>query len=172
MMREPGSEKDMAHLTVFGGLWLSAMAPAAAGKRHAEVEEYMGEARIAALPFKYGDRHDYQVSFGPSQMGMQWAHAYATLKEPGRALAASRRAARKDLLPISWGAMHLDVAQANLDMKRTPAAVGALLQALETGGQTWASHQGQWRDLVADAVQAETRMSAGARKLAKAAGIR
>ena len=167
---EPRGQVPIKHLTVYGALLLSAAAPAAAAGNADAVASYMTEAKIAGMRFTEGDRHDYEVSFGPSQLAMQAVHQQAALREPARALAAARVVNRADLRTISWGALHMDVAQANLDLGRTPAAVEALLTAHGTSSE-WARHQGPWRALAVSAVRAGRRRDTRTELLAKAAGI-
>lgn len=167
------AERRMAHATVHGALLLSAAAPAAAAGRPDAVAGYIEEARVGALSFTAGDRHDYNVSYGPTQVAMQSCHTSSVLGDNGRAVRAGRRVQRADLLDISWGAHRLDVAQAYLEMGRRHLGDGieALWEAYEVSAE-WSRHQGAWRTLVAAAVQAETRMSERGRKLAAAAGLR
>lgn len=167
----PAGRVPFEHLTVHGALLLSAAAPAAAAGSKDAVAEYMAEAQVASLQFTEGDHHDYNVSFGPSQVAMQRTHQMTLLDEPGGALKASKRVIQADLLPISWGAFHLDVAQASLAARRVNAAVDALWTAHDVSPE-WARHQGIWRSAVAGAVRAENRLSARTRKLAVVAGLR
>ena len=173
-LRSPRSEGEaeaqMRHLCVYGALLLSAAAPAAAAGDGHSVAAYMAEASVAALRFTQGDRHDYQVSFGPTQIAMQAVHVNAVLREPRTALKAVKRVIRADLRDISWGALHLDIAQASLDDGKGAAAVAALLEAHDVS-EEWARHQGPWRDLAVWAVRAETRRTEPARKLARVAGL-
>lgn len=166
----PSGRVPLAHLCVHGALLLSAAAPAAAAGNAGAVREYMAEAQVTALQFTEGDRHDYMVSFGPSQVAMQRCHQQAVLHEPGEALRAAKRVRRGDLLQISWGAHHLDVAQANLERGKAGGAIDALWEAREVSPE-WARHQGLFRSLVASASSAESRMSERARKLRATAGI-
>jgi DNA-binding XRE family transcriptional regulator len=165
----PSGKAPMAHYNVFGALLLSAAAPAAARGDADAVDGYMGEASVVALQYAHGDRHDYQVSFGRSQLEMQRAHQCAVLGKPDAALKAAGKAARSDLLAISWGALHLDVAQAALEMRgKARVAVNALLTAYSVSPE-WAKHQGLWRDAAVSAVRADR--SGAARKLEEAAGL-
>lgn len=171
----PSGRVPIAHRTVYGALLLSALAPAAAAGNPDAAAGYLEAARVETMWFTGGDRHDYRTNMGPTQVAMQRTYAWAVLHEPGRALEASRLVRRADLLPISWGAHHLDIALACLDKNRDKAAsarraIRALCTALDVS-RDWAQHQGLWRELVAAAVEAETRKSDGARKLAKAAGL-
>ena len=169
----PTGKVLMKHLTVYGALLLSAAAPAAAAGKAGAAREYLAEAQLTALRYTQGDRHDYEVSFGPTQVAMQACHVNSVLREPDPALKAARRVHRDDLRRISWGALNLDIAHANLDKghRYVPDAVDALLKALEVS-EEWARHQGLWRDSVAAAVHAERRRSARTHKLAVAAGLR
>ena len=169
----PSGKVLMKNFTVYGALLLSAAAPAAAAGKADAAREYLAEAQLTALRYTRGDRHDYEVSFGPTQVAMQACHVNSVLREPGAALRAAKRVHRDDLRRISWGALHLDIAHANLDKghRYVPEAVDALLEALDVSAE-WARHQGLWRDSVAAAVHAERRRSARTHKLAVAAGLR
>lgn len=156
-------------LTVWGALLLSAAAPAASAGRASGVAEYMGAAGEAAA-FLPEDRHDYWVSFGPTQVAMQRCYTSAVLGEPGDALEAAKGVRREDLLPISWGAHHLDVAQALTDARRYRQAAGALLTACEVSPQ-WFRHQGVARGLVRQLVEHERRLSGPLKRLQAVTGV-
>ena len=168
---EEEADRHMAHVTVYGSLLLSASAPAAAAGNADAVAGYMGEAQVAALLFNGPDRHDYNTSFGRSQMEMQRAHQMTVLRRPDRALKAAARVLRSDLLPISFGALNVDKAAAHLEKKDTPAAVEALLTAHRVSPE-WSKHQGLWRSCTAEAVRASRRGSERAEELATVAGFR
>ena len=167
----PSGKAGMAQSCVYGALLLSAAAPAAAAGDAGAVDGYMAEAQVTALRFTEGDRHDYELNFGPTQMAMQAVHQRAVLGQPVPALKAARRVNRADLRRISWGALHLDIAQANLDLKRNGPAVDALWEAWQASAE-WARQQGLWRDAVTAAARAERRLSERCRKMAAAAGAR
>lgn len=142
------SKATPEHLTVWGALLLSAAAPAAAAAKADEVREYIGLARTAAARWDE-DRHDYWVSFGPTQAEMQACHTASVLGQPAEALKAAARVRREDLLHISWGAHKLDVAQALLDARRLEDATGALLESCSVSPE-WFRHQPLARTLVGD----------------------
>lgn len=167
----PAGRVPLPHLTVYGALLLSAAAPAAAAGDADTAAGYLSEARVTALQFTDGDRHDYQSSFGPTQVAMQQAHALSVLRDPAGTLRAAERVRRADLRRISWGAHHLDVGQAYLDKGDAGEAAGALLEAFEVSPE-WARHQGLWRDASARAVTRGRLGSERVRKLARAAGMR
>jgi transcriptional regulator with XRE-family HTH domain len=147
-----------AHLTVWGALLLSAAAPAAAASRGPDVETYVGLAKAAASQFG-ADRHDYQVSFGSSQVAMQDCYTSAVLGRTGRALKAAEGVNREDLLHISWGAHRLDVAQAwAADGKHDAKAAAALMDAHEVSRE-WFRHQGLARSLTRELVDRKSRLA-------------
>lgn len=157
------------HLTVWGALLLSAAAPAAAASNAAGVAEYIGLARSAAGRFS-ADRHDYWVSFGPTQVAMQDCYTSAVLGRPGQALKAAEGVRRESLLHISWGAHNLDVAQACLDARRHADATDALLAACSVSPE-WFRHQGLARGLVRDLVERQRRLTPQLRQLAASIGV-
>lgn len=156
-------------LTVYGALLLSAAAPAASAARGDDVAWYM-EAAGAAARFLPADRHDYWVSFGPTQVAMQRTYTFAQLGEPGKALDAAAEVRQSDLLPISWGAHHLDVAQACVEARKYRQATGALLTACEVSPQ-WFRHQGIARGLVRELVERERRLTGPLKRLQSVTGV-
>jgi transcriptional regulator with XRE-family HTH domain len=147
------------HVTVYGSLLLSAAAPAATASRGSDVETYIGLARSAAARWDR-DRHDYWTSFGPTQVAMQDTYTSAVLGRPGRALRAARGVRQDNLLPISWGAHHLDRAQA-LAMNAKPGSDGKAAQALAVAhgvSPEWFRHQGLARSLTRELASRKARL--------------
>jgi transcriptional regulator with XRE-family HTH domain len=152
------------HLTVWGALLLTAAAPAATASKADEVATYIGLARSAAGQFGT-DRHDYWVSFGPTQVAMQETYTSVVLGQSGRALKAAQGVRRENLLGISWGAHHLDKAQALADSRRGGEAVDALAEAHSVSPE-WFRHQGLARSLVRELVERQRRLTPALRQLA------
>lgn len=147
------------HLTVWGSLLLTAAAPAASASRGDVAEDYLGLARAAAGRFG-ADRHDYWTSFGPTQVAMQSCYANATLGRPGRALKAALGVRRENLLDISWGAHHLDKAQA-LAMDARPDDDRKAAEALAVAhgvSPEWFRHQGLARSLTRELADRRQRL--------------
>jgi transcriptional regulator with XRE-family HTH domain len=169
----PLSAMSPPHLTVYGSLMLTAVAPAAAARRLDEVRQYLGFAgAVAALEvFSTGDRHDYWTNFGQTQVGMQRVHAMAQAGKPAEALRARGMVRLPDLLPISQGSHHLDLAQAYLDRKQADDAITALQRAQDTGGAEWARQQGPFRTLVGQ-VTAGRVLTEPLKQLQECAGMR
>jgi transcriptional regulator with XRE-family HTH domain len=145
-------------VTVYGSLLLSAAAPAATASRGSDVETYIGLARSAAARWEE-DRHDYWTSFGPTQVAMQDTYTASVLGRPGRALKASEKVRRENLLPISWGAHHLDKAHAlsaNGTQKGDRLAVEALAVACDVSPE-WFRHQGLARTLTRELAERHSR---------------
>jgi len=159
----------LPHLTVWGGLVLTAMAAAVAGGRGDAAKDYIGLARSAAGRF-VSDRHDYQVNFGQTQVAMQATHAHAVLREPAQAIRASDSVRREDLFTISYGRHLIDVAQAQVDARDMKGAEATLLRA-EGMSSEWFRHQGPARSLVGELVQEARRLSPPLRRLAKSTGV-
>jgi transcriptional regulator with XRE-family HTH domain len=159
------SKATPEHLTVWGGLLLTAMAPAAAAGRGAAATEHINVSRAAAVRLEH-DRLDYNVNFGPTQVAMQSTHAHATLGEPGKALKAATDVRREELRPISCGAHLIDVALAQTDARRRRDAVSTLVQARQMS-PTWFRHQGLARSIVSDLIDAKQQLSPALRGLAR-----
>jgi transcriptional regulator with XRE-family HTH domain len=160
----------LAHLTVWGSLLMTALACAAAGDRPDEARHYIGLARSGAGRFDAGDRHDYMVNFGLSQVNMQATHAYAVLRKPDVALKAAQGVDPDDLFSISWGRHLIDVAQAHVDARHLKTAETTLLQA-EALSAEWFRHQGPARSLVGELVEETTRLSPTLRRLARSVDV-
>ena len=160
----------LPHLTVWGGLVLTGLASAAAAERADEVQDYIGLARLGAGRFHDGDRHDYQVNYGPTQVAMQATHAYTMLRKPDRALKSARAVDRADLFGISWGRHLLDVASSHVEARHFQTAESTLAEAASVSAE-WFRHQGPARTLVTDLVHESRRLSPGLRRLARTVDI-
>lgn len=154
------------HLTAWGALLLTALAPAAAAGREDEAREYISLARAGAARLD-ADRHDYQTNFGPTQVAMQATHAYTMLRHPRRALTAAKDVRRDDLRPISWGRYLLDVAQSQLDSRQEEAAL-TTLQTAHGVSPEWFRHQLPARSLIGDLIERRRRLTPALRSLARA----
>ncbi len=159
------SKASPQHLTVWGGLMLTAMAPAAAAGRAQAARDHISISHAAAARLDR-DRLDYNVNFGPTQVAMQSTHAHAMLREPGHALKAAQGVRREDLQTISYGAHLIDVAQAQADARRRRDAVATLVQARQMS-PTWFRHQGLARSVVTELVEAKQQLSPALRGLAR-----
>jgi transcriptional regulator with XRE-family HTH domain len=154
------------HLTTWGVLLLTALAPAAAAGREAEAGEYISLARAGAARLDI-DRYGYQTTFGPTHVAMQATHAQTVLGHPRRALDAAQHVRREDLRPIAWGRHLLDVAQAQFDSRQDETAVDTLHAAHGTSAE-WFRHQGVARSIVAQLIERRRRLTPALRALAHA----
>ncbi|MEV7804953.1 helix-turn-helix transcriptional regulator [Microbispora sp. NPDC088329] len=160
---EPTFSAPTAHVAAYGNLLMTALAPAAAAGR--DVADYVSLATAAAG--RLGRRTAiYNSAFGPATVAMQETHAYTVLREPARALEASRRIRPGDLNGISHGRHLLDVAQSHLDARQRRAATERLIEA-RSRSVVWFRHQALARELVERVREEETRPSAAVRSLVR-----
>jgi len=158
------------HLTVWGGLLLTALATAAAAGRGEEAGEYLSLARAGAVRLD-SEAHHYAVSFGPTQVAMQAVHAYTVLGSPAKAFLAAKDVDKDQLLPVAYGRHLLDLAQAQLDARRDREAKDTLERARQVSPE-WFRHQGVARSAVADLIERQSRLTPALQELARAADLR
>lgn len=168
---EPSFKSPPEHLVVWGGLLLTALAAAAAESRKPEAQEFISLSRAAAVRIGDRDRHDYQVSFGSTQVAMQATHAYTMLREPTEALKAATQVSREDLFDIAYGRHLIDRAQAQMDARYNRAAEHTLAEAHDLS-PVWFRHQGPARSLVERLREQQTRLTPVLRRLTKSVDAR
>jgi transcriptional regulator with XRE-family HTH domain len=156
------SAASQEHLTVWGGLVLSAMA-ATVETAPARAMEYLSLSRVGAARIPV-DRHDYQVNFGPTQVAMQATYAHAVAGQPDRALSAARGVRREDLRTISFCRHLLDVAHAHAEAGERGRALAVLNQARRLS-PVWFRHQVPARLVVGAIAERESRPSEALRDL-------
>jgi transcriptional regulator with XRE-family HTH domain len=161
---EPAFSATPAHITAWGNLLMTALAPAAAAGR--DFADYISLASAAAerlgTPTK---TYLGQSPFGRASVATQSCHAYAVTRQPAKALEAARRIRPADLDGISYGRHLLDVAQAHVDARHNKAAITVLTQARALA-PVWFRHQGIARSLISDICEHEKRISPPLRDLA------
>jgi transcriptional regulator with XRE-family HTH domain len=157
-------DKDIA---VWGNLLMTALAPAAAAGR--DVDDYVRLASAGAERIGHRVRV-WNTSFAGASVHMQAVHAYAVKREPAKALSASERLDVAELPgPISRGRHLLDVAQAQVDLRRDHDATVTLARARAVSPGWW-GHQGVALVLVDELVGRQRRLPRALRELAEAAG--
>lgn len=152
-------------ITAWGGLMLNAAVAAGARGDRPTAEEYLRIAAAGAARTG-NDRHDYWVSFGPTQVAVQQAHIMTALQRPEEALTASSRVRRNDLFPVQYGRHLLNVGRSLLERRRTDEAVNVTIQARDLSPE-WFRHQGFARSLVDDLVERKTRLNTPLRSLVR-----
>ncbi|QVQ52156.1 helix-turn-helix transcriptional regulator [Spiractinospora alimapuensis] len=157
---------DMRQVTAWGGLMLHAAVTAGGASRGDEALEYLALARSGARHLDH-DRHDYWVSFGPSQVAMQEAHIHIALDEPSRALSASRNVHRGDLYKISWARHRLNDAHALIKRRKVDEAVNVATEAYNLSPE-WFRHQKFAASVVTDMIARKTRLSGALQVMASA----
>lgn len=160
------STASAAQLTTWGALLLTAQAPAAIRGREVEALEYISLARACAEA-RRDDAWHYQTNCGVSSVAMQATYAHITLGHPKRALEAAKDVRREDLRAISWGRFLLDVAQAQIELRRDETALGTLHAAHDMSPE-WFRHQICARAMVTDLIERRRRLPPALRSLAQA----
>ncbi|WP_345469860.1 helix-turn-helix transcriptional regulator [Actinoallomurus oryzae] len=161
----PLGAAELRRLTVWGNLILTAMAAAGTTTRAGAVNDYVGLARSAADRFD-GERLDYHVRFGPSEVAMHATHAYALLREPGLALQAAGAVHREDLPRAMYGRHLLDVAQAQAQLMDLRAAESTLQEAESLSRRSFRDH-GPAYPLVGELIEEMAHVSPDLRRMAR-----
>ncbi|WP_329244288.1 helix-turn-helix domain-containing protein [Actinoallomurus sp. NBC_01490] len=161
----PLGAAELRRLTVWGNLILTAMAAAGTTTRTGAVNDYVGLARSAADRFD-GERLDYHVRFGPSEVAMHATHAYALLREPGLALQAAGAVHREDLPRAMYGRHLLDVAQAQAQLMDLRAAESTLQEAESLSRRSFRDH-GPAYPLVGELIEEMAHVSPDLRRMAQ-----
>lgn len=164
---EPSFSAPAQHIAAWGNLLITALAPAAAGGR--DVADYAAMAAAGAERLR-GTVKIYNSSFGRGRVAEQETHAYTVLRDPGRALGASRRVHPGDLTGIAYGRHLLDVAQAHMDSRHLKTATERIIEA-RSQSEIWFRHQAIARDLVETIREEEARPSPAIRSLAHSLGL-
>jgi len=164
---EPAFSAPPSHIAAWASLLMTALAPAAAAGN--DVSEYVTLASSGAE--RIGRRiRVYNTTFALASVAVQAVHAYAVLREPGKALDAARRVDLGQLPGTIYQGRHLlDVAQTQVDARRGPAATATLARA-RVMAPVWFRHQGVARSLVLELCEQQHRLTPQLRELATATG--
>ncbi|WP_067453291.1 helix-turn-helix domain-containing protein [Actinomadura macra] len=165
---EPSFNDSPVRLSVWGGLLLNALAPRIVAGN--DPEEYLSPARAAAAAIGSRRVEHYDAWFGAHTVNMQGVYAWATLREPGRALEAARSVQISGLHGIYRGRHLLDVAQAHVDARQPRAAEARLADAQAVAPQ-WFRHQTLAQGLVGEVREVMSRPTPRIRALAHEVGI-
>lgn len=155
---------DPRQLTAWGGLMMHAAVLAGGAGRKDDADEYLAAARAGGALMRR-DRHDYWVSFGPSQVAVQTAHIHTQLESPEVALEAHRQIRADDLLQIQRGRHLLNVSSSLRMKRRSPEAEQVAVRAVEVGGAEWFRHQRFGASLVSELAADRARPSENLRRL-------
>lgn len=158
---------DPRQLTAWGGLMMHAAVLAGAAGRRDDADEYLAAARAGGALMQ-SDRHDYWVSFGPSQVAVQTTHIHTATESPEIALRAHGQVQPADLLPIQRARHLLNVAASLRIRRRSDQALRITEQAESIGGREWFRHQRFAASLVTDLRSDLAREPEGLRKLSSA----
>ncbi|GAB3474554.1 helix-turn-helix domain-containing protein [Nocardiopsis coralliicola] len=148
-------EREPRRLSAWGGLLMQAAVVAGSDGRSGDAKAHLRAANSAAVQMD-GDRRDYWISFGPTQLAVQATHIHTVLEQPTEALKASRRVDRRELMSIQWGRHLLDVAKSHELGRRTDEAIAAA-RAAQSVSDEWFRHQRVAASLVKDLRQRKAR---------------
>lgn len=161
---EPSFGGDDLHITAWGKLLLTAVAPTVALDR--DPAELLSLAEAGAVRVRRPVRAYHHNAFSLPTVRMQAAYAYSTLRKPDKALKAARRIEPGDLQGISHGAHMMDCAHAHLDAGHRKTAVMNLLEARAVS-PVWFRHQRVAREAVTAIREQERRLSPEVKSLAR-----
>ncbi|MDX6741511.1 helix-turn-helix transcriptional regulator [Actinocorallia sp. A-T 12471] len=173
---QPGFTDPATRLAAWGLLLMAAAGARVVAARSGQgsmvghdAAEYLSMAGAAAE--RIGRRTPiYGTSFGAATVRMQTVYTHVGSGEPGAALEEAARVRPGDLRGISHCRHLLDVAQAQVDMRR-PRTAAARLDEAERRAPAWFAQQTLARSLVADVRELETRVSPVTRRLVRAVGL-
>lgn len=162
---EPRGDVSESELAAYGILSVTAATAAARSHKADSARELLDVASEAAGRLGY-DRADHQTTFGPAKVAMLAVDVHVVQDDFSGALAAARSLPRDAALPLASRARHLtDVALANLRLRRDDRALHTLL-TMEQLAPDWIQYQTLPRQIVAELVERERRVSPQLRELA------
>lgn len=162
---EPRGDVSDSQLALHGILAVTAATAAARSRRRDSANDLLGVARAAATRLGY-ERRDHQTSFGVDKVGMLEVDVRVVQDDFAGALTAAKRLPRDAALPLAVRARHLaDIALSQLRLGRDDRALTTVL-TMEQLAPQWIVHQPLPRQIVAELVENERRVSAPLRELA------
>lgn len=162
---EPAGDVSASQLSAYGLLTMTAATAAARAHRAATTDELMAEARATAERLGH-ERADHQTTFGPVKVGMLQVDCAVVQDDWPGALTAAEALPRDLDLPLASRARHMaDVALAHLRLGHPQRALTTLL-AMEDMAPAWINYQSLPRQMAAEMVESERRVSQPLRDLA------
>lgn len=166
---EPRGETSESQLSAYGILAVTAATAAARSQKRDSARELLGVAGEMAGQLGY-DRADHQTTFGPAKVAMLAVDVYVVQDDFSAALAAAKTLPRDAALPLASRARHLaDVALSQLRLGRDDRALQTLL-TMEQLAPDWIKYQTLPRQIVAELVERERRVTPQLRELAMRIG--
>ncbi|GGM50708.1 transcriptional regulator [Longimycelium tulufanense] len=167
---EPHGDVSPPHLSCYGSLVITAATAAGRNQRVGQARELLGEADAVARRIGT-DRNDYETAFGPSQVTMQTVDVHVVTEHYPEALKEAKDMPRDNGLPLASRARHLaDRAFAHARLGHDEKALQAVLTA-ESMAPDWIKHQALPRQVVAELVERERRVTTPLRTLARRLGV-
>jgi hypothetical protein len=162
---EPAENPSDSHLAAYGLLTVTAATAAARAQKAQGAAELLGVATETAHRLGY-ERAEHRSTFGPMKCAMLAVDVHVVQDDFPAALVAAKRLPRDAALPLASRARHLaDVALAQLRIGRHDRALQTLL-SMEQLAPDWIKYQTLPRQVVAELVDHEKRVSTPLRDLA------
>jgi transcriptional regulator with XRE-family HTH domain len=162
---EPHGNASESELSAYGILSVTAATAAARSQKRDSARQLLDVANETAGRLGY-DRADHQTTFGPAKVAMLAVDVHVVQDDFSSALAAAKSLPRDAALPLASRARHLaDVALSNLRLGRDDRALHTVL-TMEQLAPDWIKYQTLPRQVVAELVERERRVSPQLRELA------
>ncbi|SFQ25548.1 Transcriptional regulator, contains XRE-family HTH domain [Amycolatopsis arida] len=167
---EPHGAADDSRLAVYGLLAITGATAAARARKGAAAADLLDVAGETADRLGY-ERSDHQSTFGPAKVAMLAVDVHVVQDNFPDALSAAERLPRDAALPVATRARHLaDLALAHLRLGQHDKALNTVLTA-EQLAPDWIKYQSLPRQIVAELVETERRVSTPLRDLALRLGV-
>ncbi|HEV8559037.1 MAG TPA: helix-turn-helix transcriptional regulator [Actinophytocola sp.] len=162
---EPHGDASESQISAYGILVVTAATAAARAQKRDSARELLGSASEMARRLGY-DRADHQTTFGPAKVAMLGVDTHVVQDDFVEALTAAKALPRDADLPLASRARHLaDIALAHLRLNHHDQALQTTL-AMEQLAPDWIRYQSLPRQIVADLIERERRVSPQLRDLA------
>jgi hypothetical protein len=162
---EPRGDASDSHISAYGLLVVTAATAAARAQKRDSARELLDSASEMARLLGY-DRVDHQTTFGPAKVAMLGVDTHVVQDGFVEALTAAKALPRDGDLPMASRARHLaDIALAHLRLNHYDRALQTTL-AMEQLAPDWIRCQTLPRQIVADLIERERRVSPQLRDLA------
>ncbi len=162
---EPAGDASESQLSAYGLLTVTAATAAARSLKADDARELLRVSGDMADRLGY-DRTDHQSSFGPAKVAMLAVDVHVVQDDFPGALAAAKRLPRDAALPLATRARHLaDVALSQQRLGQHERALSTVL-AMEQLAPDWIKYQTLPRQIVAELIEEQRRISAPLRELA------
>ncbi|MFH8736861.1 helix-turn-helix domain-containing protein [Streptomyces sp. NPDC017964] len=136
---DQAGELSVAGMSVLGSLHLALALAYARGQQRSEAREEIAKARALAQRVG-GDRNDFNLEFGITNVAIQAVSTAVELGDAGEALDLGREIDSTSLSPERQGRLLMDLGRAHAQRRHTGEALNCLLRAEELVPETVRTH--------------------------------